>query len=400
MSISELKTVINDIIDDYNLDILALAAIIIFGVYLFFIAPIMYVNTTDAVIDGHLVNVTSRASGQVLHCYIMKDQEVRKGDLLMEIDPKDYEQELIKLETDLEIYKEKLRILTNAPLPEDIEKAGISGGETKNDKLNGNENITDKQIQTVENNQDDMVAKPPSYAKDEKSFTNYSRTYIPEDLAQTNLTRKRSVMGDTLQNMSDATVAQQEKQMAEIKIPKPNIDKSKIDVSHDTVESVQQEIKNIQNMEEEVKLNLSCTKVFAPQDGIISGVSIAQGDIVNPSDVLCTLIPKQVWVIARVHPAQLEKVQIGQPVRIKIPGYKHRTFKGQVTSVDTTAKVYQVKADQQVTQVDANGQPVTNFEPAYQIKIEFVEDYSDFNLPPDTKVSAKIKVKSFINQGF
>ena len=120
MSLSELRTVINDIIDDYNLDILALAAIIIFGVYLFFIVPIMYVHTTEAVIDGHLINVTSRASGQILHSYIMKDQEVRKGDLLMEIDPKDYEQELIKLETDLEIYKEKLRILTNAPLPEDL----------------------------------------------------------------------------------------------------------------------------------------------------------------------------------------------------------------------------------------------------------------------------------------
>ena len=396
MSLSELKTVINDIIDDYNLDILALAAIIIFGVYLFFIVPIMYVHTTEAVIDGHLINVTSRASGQILHSYIMKDQEVRKGDLLMEIDPKDYEQELIKLETDLEIYKEKLRILTNAPLPEDLAAEGENAGKT----IDGTNNTT---TQATENKQDNMVGRPPSYAKDEKNFTNYSRTYIPEDLAQTNLTRKRVVMGDAVQNMSDTSSNnnQQEKQQTvDINIPKPSIDKSKIDVSNDTIESVQKEIKNIQAMEEEVKLNLSCTKVFAPQDGIISGVSIAQGDIVNPSDVLCTLIPKQVWVIARVHPSQLGKIQVGQFVKIKVPGYKHRTFKGQVTSVDTTAKVYQVKADEQVTQVDSNGQPTTNFEPAYQIKIEFIEDYSDFNLPPDTKVEGQIKVKTFINQGF
>ena len=243
----------------------------------------------------------------------------------------------------------------------------------------------------------------PSYAQGENNFTNYSRTYIPEDVAQTNLTRKKIAMGDSVQNMSDTAVSnnpQEKPGTVDINIPKPNIDKSKIDVSNDTVESVQKEIKNIQAMEEEVKLNLSCTKVFAPQDGIISGVSIAQGDIVNPSDVLCTLIPKQVWVIARVHPSQLGKVQVGQFVKIKIPGYKHRTFKGQVTSVDTTAKVYQVKADEQVAQVDANGQVTTNFEPAYQIKIEFIEDYSDFNLPPDTKVEGQIKVKTFINQGF
>ena len=396
MSLSELRTVINDIIDDYNLDILALAAIIIFGVYLFFIVPIMYVHTTEAVIDGHLINVTSRASGQILHSYIMKDQEVRKGDLLMEIDPKDYEQELIKLETDLEIYKEKLRILTNAPLPEDLAAAGENAGKT----IDGTNNTTTR---VTETKQDNMVGRPPSYAQGENNFTNYSRTYIPEDVAQTNLTRKKIAMGDSVQNMSDTAVSnnpQEKPGTVDINIPKPNIDKSKIDVSNDTVESVQKEIKNIQAMEEEVKLNLSCTKVFAPQDGIISGISIAQGDIVNPSDVLCTLIPKQVWVIARVHPSQLGKVQVGQFVKIKIPGYKHRTFKGQVTSVDTTAKVYQVKADEQVTQVDANGQVTTNFEPAYQIKIEFIEDYSDFNLPPDTKVEGQIKVKTFINQGF
>lgn len=396
MSLSELRTVINDIIDDYNLDILALAAIIIFGVYLFFIVPIMYVHTTEAVIDGHLINVTSRASGQILHSYIMKDQEVRKGDLLMEIDPKDYEQELIKLETDLEIYKEKLRILTNAPLPEDLAAAGENAGKT----IDGTNNTTTR---VTETKQDNMVGRPPSYAQGENNFTNYSRTYIPEDVAQTNLTRKKIAMGDSVQNMSDTAVSnnpQEKPGTVDINIPKPNIDKSKIDVSNDTVESVQKEIKNIQAMEEEVKLNLSCTKVFAPQDGIISGISIAQGDIVNPSDVLCTLIPKQVWVIARVHPSQLGKVQVGQFVKIKIPGYKHRTFKGQVTSVDTTAKVYQVKADEQVAQVDANGQVTTNFEPAYQIKIEFIEDYSDFNLPPDTKVEGQIKVKTFINQGF
>ena len=43
MSISEIKTVINDIIDDYNLDIISLVAIILLGIYIFFIVPIMYV---------------------------------------------------------------------------------------------------------------------------------------------------------------------------------------------------------------------------------------------------------------------------------------------------------------------------------------------------------------------
>ena len=396
MSISEIKTVINDIIDDYNLDIILLVGIILVGIYVFFILPIMYVKSTEAVLDGKLVNVTSRASGQISQVYIMKDQEVKKGDLLMEIDPKDYEQELIKLETDLEINKEKLRMLTHAPLPEDL-GVGVNEGDNEGVNVEKNSNLQNSQInQNI--NKDNNVGKPPEYAKNETNYTNYSRTYIPEDLAKKNQERKKIVLGDTLQNMSDINASEQKP--VEINIPKPQIDKTKIDISKDTVESVQKEIKNIESMEEEVKLRLSCTKVFAPQDGLVSSVSVNVGDVANPYDVLCSIIPKHVWVIARVNPVDLEKVKIGQYVQVEIPNYKHRVFKGTVVSVDKTNKVYKVDAADQITTIDASGQVIKDYEPAYQIKINFIEDYTDFNLPPDTKVTAKIKVKTFINQGF
>ncbi len=396
MSISEIKTVINDIIDDYNLDIILLVGIILFGIYVFFILPIMYVKSTEAVLDGKLINVTSRASGQISQVYIMKDQEVKKGDLIMEIDPRDYEQELIKLETDLEINKEKLRMLTHAPLPEDL-GVGVNEGDNEGVNVEKNSNLQNSQLN--ENiKKDNNVGKPPEYAKNETNYTNYSRTYIPEDLAKKNQERKKIVLGDTLQNMSDINVSEQKP--VEINIPKPQIDKTKIDISKDTVESVQKEIKNIESMEEEVKLRLSCTKVFAPQDGIVSSVSVNVGDVANPYDVLCSIIPKHVWVIARVNPVDLEKVKIGQYVQVEIPNYKHRIFKGTVVSVDKTNKVYKVDAADQITTIDASGQVVKDYEPAYQIKINFIEDYTDFNLPPDTKVTAKIKVKTFINQGF
>lgn len=361
MSLNEIKTVINDIIDDYNLDIFLLVFIILYGIYIFVLAPLMFVHTTDAVVDGHIINVTSRAGGQIINCYIMKDQEVRKGDLIMEIDPKDYQAELVKLQTDLEINKEKLRMLTNAPLPEDL---AVNEDGTK-----------------------EPVSTPPQYLKGSKDFTNYSKTYEVPDLAQQNLNRKKTALGNAVKNMSEPVPEETE-------LPKPQIDKEKIDISNDTVDSVQKEIKDIVNQKEEVKLMLSSTKIFAPQDGIVASVSVSQGDIVNPADVLCTLTPKQVWVIARVNPEQLPKIQTGQYAEVTIPGYKHRKFKASVTSVDTTSKVYRIKPQDEVTQIGEDGQVVTQTTPAYQIKLEFIEDYSDFSIPPDTEVSAKISVQS------
>ena len=81
-----------------------------------------------------------------------------------------------------------------------------------------------------------------------------------------------------------------------------------IDTSKDTVQSVKKTIKDIEKQKEEIKLKLSGAKIFAPQDGIISGVLISQGDVVNPAEVLCTLIPKQVWILASVNAEDYSKI--------------------------------------------------------------------------------------------
>src|SRR5260370_12507037 len=49
-----------------------------------------YEDTDDAQIDGHIIAVSSRINGTVAHVYVKDTQEVRKGQLLADIDPTDY----------------------------------------------------------------------------------------------------------------------------------------------------------------------------------------------------------------------------------------------------------------------------------------------------------------------
>ncbi len=58
------------------------------------IHTVYYKSTDDAFIEGHVITVAPRVSGPVLHLNIEDNQEVRKGDFLLEIDPKDYEAKL------------------------------------------------------------------------------------------------------------------------------------------------------------------------------------------------------------------------------------------------------------------------------------------------------------------
>ena len=50
-----------------------------------------YESTDDAFIDGDVIQVSPRISGQVLHVYVQDNQHVNRGDLIVEIDARDYE---------------------------------------------------------------------------------------------------------------------------------------------------------------------------------------------------------------------------------------------------------------------------------------------------------------------
>ena len=55
---------------------------------------VYYKSTDDAFIEGHVITVAPRVSGPVMKLNIDDNQEVKKGDLLLEIDPNDYQAKL------------------------------------------------------------------------------------------------------------------------------------------------------------------------------------------------------------------------------------------------------------------------------------------------------------------
>ena len=66
---------------------------LICGIF-YVIHSVYYKSTDDAFIEGHVITVAPRVAGPVLKLNIEDNQEVKKGDLLLEIDPKDYEAKL------------------------------------------------------------------------------------------------------------------------------------------------------------------------------------------------------------------------------------------------------------------------------------------------------------------
>ncbi len=83
--------------------IIFLMAGIIYGIH-----TIYYKSTDDAFVEGHIITIAPRVSGIVLKLNVEDNQEVKKGDLLLEIDPKDYEAKLKATQASLEEAKAAL----------------------------------------------------------------------------------------------------------------------------------------------------------------------------------------------------------------------------------------------------------------------------------------------------
>ena len=81
--------------------------LLIFG-FIVSINSMYYKSTDDAFVEGHIVTVAPRVSGPVEKLYIEDNKEVKKGDLLLEIDPKDYETKLKQSKAKLEEAKSAL----------------------------------------------------------------------------------------------------------------------------------------------------------------------------------------------------------------------------------------------------------------------------------------------------
>ncbi len=67
----------------------------------YYLYSLSYESTDDAFVDGHIVAVSPRVAGHVANVYVTDNQWVKQGELLAELDSRDYEARLAAVEAAL-----------------------------------------------------------------------------------------------------------------------------------------------------------------------------------------------------------------------------------------------------------------------------------------------------------
>ena len=305
-------------------------------------------STDDAFVEGRLVSIAPRVQGPVVKLLVDDNDVVKKGQLLVEIDPADYEVKLHQAEAKLAEAKAQLNVTKKQ-----IDEGGSNVQQSFED-----ENSTKSKLDFA--------------TKDHKRYT---------DMYKSGIVSKQ----DYDNSSTHYTVAQANHKSA---TEKTKAMKSALEGHQAKAEAVEAEIKRLEAEVEQAKLNLSYTKIYAPQSGMVSARSVEMGNYVQTGQPLMEIVPEQIWIVANFKEIQLTHMKKGQSVSIKIDTYPGKRFKGHIDSIQrsTGAKSSLFPPENAVGSYVKIVQRVP-------VKIVFDEDIKDYNIVPGMSVVPKVKVK-------
>jgi len=269
------------------------AAILVTGTiiyYLYFIAP--YEDTDDAFIEGHVTFVSPRVSGQVIRLLVRDNQQVKEGDLLVEIDPSDFEARVAQARANLASAQSQL----------EQAKAQVVVDEAK---------VQQQKAIVTADEADALRAEA-----DRKRYLDVQGLAVSQsqrDLAQA---QARS-------SGANVEAARQQVKAAE----------AQVSLSQASVETAAAGLKQAEASLKLAELDLSYTKIVAPQNGRVARRTVEQGAYLQTGQSMLAIVPEEIWVVANFKETQLTHMRPGQPVQIHIDAYPKQDYKGKVDSL-------------------------------------------------------------------
>ena len=235
-----------------------------------------YESTDDAQIDGHIDPLSSRIDGTVIAVHAEDDDRVTKGELLVEIDPRDYEVAVEQARARVEL---ALAQVASAKQDYDAALANVREADATNYKA-------------------------------QRDAQRYIALFKQEVVAQDQYDQYTSIA---------------------------HVDAAKVDSAREAAES---NLKTIAAREadadaakaalDQALLNLSYTKIYAPANGIVGKRAVQLGSRIQPGQTLMFVTETDyIWVTANFKETQLARMHHGEQVTIHVDTFG-RNYRGYV----------------------------------------------------------------------
>ena len=249
-------------------------------------------STNDAYLDGRVVRVSPKVSGQVVALRVDDNAEVRAGEVLLEIDPSDYQakvdQALAAVATaDSAVQQAEAQVLS-ADAAVGQARAGLHAAGTDERRR----------------------------ASDYKRY----RAMGTEGVSAQQL--------DTFEAAADS--AADEREAAEKRLAATN---AALNVAHTAVGAARSQASAARAQLRLAELDLQWTKVVAPEAGRVTQKGVEAGSYVSTGQPLMAVVPADLWLVANFKEVQLTRMRVGQPAEVRVDAYPDRRLRAHVQSL-------------------------------------------------------------------
>jgi membrane fusion protein (multidrug efflux system) len=314
-------------------------------------------STDDAQVDGHVTPIAAKISGRVGAVLVDDNQEVKAGQVLVKIDPRDYQAAVDQAKATLAIAESEARSAgVDVPRTRENVESGTSNADAQLLAAQADlarSQVAHEQAQTADlawaqANVDksranarlaeaDLARYLPLMQKDEISKQQYDAARANRDATGSALKADEEKLAQAKRNV-DITKAQLDAAAARVSQAKAAVTAAHADLRQVSMKSAdaQSKVAKVEQARaalEAAQLNLSYTDVVAPVDGVATHKQVELGQIVQIGQGLMTVVPlKNVWVTANFKETQLRSMKAGQKAHVKVDTYG-RTFDGHVDSI-------------------------------------------------------------------
>lgn len=256
-------------------------------------------TTDDAHIEASIVPISAKISGYVKELRVQDNQIVHAGDVLLTLDPADYQIVVDKAQAALEA-------------------------------------ATAQYEQATQNLAVTKVVSPSSLAAAQAAVASARADY---DRAVKDASRNRRLKGiaaaERVIEQSNA-----DEKMARAKLEQAEASLRSAETSGQTIAGADAGVRMLQAQVAEKKAdlaaaqkNLADTSVTAPIDGKVTARTVETGSFVQPGQALMTVSGTSLWVVANYKETQLERMKAGQRVDISVDALSHKVLRGHIESV-------------------------------------------------------------------
>jgi membrane fusion protein (multidrug efflux system) len=313
-------------------------------------------STDDAQVDGHIVPIAARVGGTVADVKVDDNQVVQAGDVLVEIDPRDYQTALDRAQADDADAQAALAAaeagvpITSTTTASQVSSAGanveraVAGGDAATRDVGGararlasmQARLREAQANATRTSRD-LERMKQLVAKDEVSQQQYDAAVAAAAAATAAVESAQASVSEA----TDAVSVAESRRMqaanaltqAQAELRTANTGPEQVTVTKARAQSAAARVLQARAVLEQATLNLAYTTIKAPMAGRVSKKSVEPGQVVQPGQPLLAIVPlEDIWITANFKETQLKDMHPGQRATVSVDAYD-RSYEGHVESI-------------------------------------------------------------------